>query len=144
MQNNLPTYLNEYAESHQNPTNKLIHTLCVPLITWSIVGILHSFIITGVHLSYIFILVSLVFYSLFKKILILFTMTTLSILMLTSYHLIPNLFWTCLIVFVIGWVGQFYGHHLEGKRPSFFKDVTFLLIGPVWVLKKLFPKIDQY
>jgi hypothetical protein len=34
--------LSEYGESHQNPTNKFIHWICVPLIFLSIVGLLAS------------------------------------------------------------------------------------------------------
>jgi uncharacterized membrane protein YGL010W len=47
------------------------------------------------------------------------------------------LFYTSLLIFVVAWVGQFYGHHIEGKKPSFLKDLQFLLIGPAWVLEKL-------
>ena len=32
----------EYGESHQNPTNKKIHWICVPLIFFSIVGLIAS------------------------------------------------------------------------------------------------------
>jgi uncharacterized membrane protein YGL010W len=38
-------------------------------------------------------------------------------------------------VFVIAWIGQFYGHKIEGKKPSFLKDLQFLLIGPLWCMK---------
>ena len=44
-----------------------------------------------------------------------------------------------LILFAVGWIGQFYGHHLEGKKPSFIKDLQFLLIGPAWVIQNLIP-----
>ena len=37
-------------------------------------------------------------------------------------------------IFVVAWIGQFYGHKVEGKKPSFFKDLQFLLIGPVWCM----------
>jgi len=47
------------------------------------------------------------------------------------------LFITSLAIFVAAWIGQFYGHHIEGKKPSFIKDLQFLLIGPAWVLEKL-------
>jgi uncharacterized membrane protein YGL010W len=46
----------------------------------------------------------------------------------------------CLAIFVLAWIGQFYGHHIEGKKPSFLKDLQFLLIGPAWVIHKLFGK----
>ena len=34
--------LSEYGESHQNSTNKAIHWICVPLIFFSVVGIIAS------------------------------------------------------------------------------------------------------
>jgi len=40
------------------------------------------------------------------------------------------------IVFALAWIGQFVGHKLEGKKPSFLKDLQFLLIGPIWVVFK--------
>ncbi len=48
------------------------------------------------------------------------------------------LFYFNLGLFVLAWIGQFYGHKVEGKKPSFFKDIQFLLIGPAWVFKKMF------
>ena len=35
-------WLVEYGESHQNPTNKTVHWVCVPLIFFSIIGLLYS------------------------------------------------------------------------------------------------------
>ncbi len=40
-------------------------------------------------------------------------------------------FWAAL--FVVAWIGQFIGHKIEGKKPSFFEDLQFLLIGPAWL-----------
>jgi uncharacterized membrane protein YGL010W len=40
-------------------------------------------------------------------------------------------------LFVVGWIFQFVGHAFEGKAPSFFRDPTFLLVGPLWLLRKL-------
>ena len=45
-----------------------------------------------------------------------------------------------LIIFVGAWIGQFYGHKLEGQKPSFLDDVKFLLIGPAWILDDIFFK----
>ena len=49
-----------------------------------------------------------------------------------------NLMMVSIIVFAIAWVFQFVGHKIEGKKPSFLEDLTFLLIGPLWVGKDLF------
>jgi len=44
-------------------------------------------------------------------------------------------------VFVVAWIAQFVGHKLEGRKPSFLTDITYLLIGPAWVLAKLYRKL---
>ena len=45
-------------------------------------------------------------------------------------------------VFVLSWIGQFYGHKIEGKKPSFLKDLQFLLIGPIWLLHFALKKLN--
>jgi len=65
-------------------------------------------------------------------------------LMILSFQYVPSLALTSLAVFTVGWVGQFYGHKLEGKKPSFIKDLQFILIGPVWVLYKLAPRFFSF
>jgi uncharacterized membrane protein YGL010W len=47
----------------------------------------------------------------------------------------------CIFLFVVAWIGQFIGHAIEGKRPSFFKDVQFLLIGPLWLLADAYRRL---
>jgi uncharacterized membrane protein YGL010W len=47
----------------------------------------------------------------------------------------------CLTLFAVAWIGQFIGHHYEGKRPSFFKDVQFLMIGPLWLMSFIYRKL---
>lgn len=58
-------------------------------------------------------------------------------------HLALAPLWTIsLAVFVVAWIGQFIGHAIEGKRPSFFKDVQFLMIGPLWLLADVYKRLD--
>ena len=142
----------EYAVSHQNPKNKAIHYICVPAIFFSIVGLLMS--IPSQFLSnlfsfnvpiienwaVVFLLFALVFYSRLS------IGMAFKIALFSAFCLIVNYYistiiplWIfSLIVFAIAWVGQFYGHRIEGKKPSFLKDLQFLLIGPAWVLDNLF------
>jgi uncharacterized membrane protein YGL010W len=47
---------------------------------------------------------------------------------------------TALFLFVLGWVFQFIGHWFEGKKPSFFSNPAFLIVGPIYFLKKLFKR----
>jgi uncharacterized membrane protein YGL010W len=44
-------------------------------------------------------------------------------------------------LFVVAWIGQFIGHKIEGKKPSFFEDLRFLLIGPLFVLGFLYRRL---
>ena len=43
--------------------------------------------------------------------------------------------------FIVAWIGQFYGHSVEGKKPSFLKDLQFLLIGPAWLMHFIYKKL---
>lgn len=148
----LQQWFDDYAVSHQNETNIAIHYVCVPVIFFSIVGMFMSipnnylvslFKIDNsliVNWAIIPLLIFLVFYlrlsfSMFIKMLI-FSI----ICVVGNYYLeqfLP-LFYTSLSIFVIAWIGQFYGHKVEGAKPSFLKDLQFLLIGPAWVVKKMF------
>ncbi|MEX2353898.1 MAG: Mpo1-like protein, partial [Gammaproteobacteria bacterium] len=137
--------LAEYGDSHQNPVNKRIHWVCVPLIVWSLLGILWSIntpaVFTGwplpVNWATLLVLLSMVYYLYISKRLSIGVLLA-SILMLLSLHWLGqtgvSLWKTSIAVFVIAWIGQFIGHSIEGKRPSFFKDIQFLLIGPLWLL----------
>ena len=120
-----------YGESHRNPTNKAIHWICVPLITWSLLAALWSW--TPVA-AYALIAVAIVFYlSLSLSIAIgMLAVSALMVFPLTqmSEHVLA----IAVAVFVLAWIGQFIGHNIEGKKPSFLEDVKFLLVGPAWLL----------
>ena len=127
----LNAWLAAYAESHQNPTNKQIHTICVPVIFFVVVALLWK-------LSFLLWLVVAAlavgfYYMLDAKLL------APSAVMIGGCVLLQMLLgfgWISLIVlFALAWAGQFYGHKLEGAKPSFFDDLKFLLIGPLWVAK---------
>jgi len=151
---NLQQWFDEYAVSHQNKTNQLIHYICVPTIFFSIVGMLMSIPSTKIETvlninnpiienwaSVILFFLMLFYVRLSFSIFIKMLLFSLICLIGNGYlaALIP-LFYTSLTIFVIAWIGQFYGHKIEGKKPSFFKDLQFLLIGPAWVFEKLSKK----
>ncbi len=147
----LQQWFNAYAESHQNKTNQSIHYVCVPAIFFSIVGMLISIpsssisSITNLNNPVIenwatLILIVLMLFYLRLSFITFIRMLLFSIICLIgNYYLsiVLPLFYTSLLIFVLAWIGQFYGHKLEGKKPSFFKDLQFLLIGPAWVFEKL-------
>ena len=133
-------WFDEYSESHQNKTNKAIHWVCVPTILFSIIGILAHF---SALLTALLLLLSLVFYARLDLVLTV-AMAALLVVMAWLIYTLPVGVGFYIGLFVLAWIGQFYGHKIEGKKPSFFKVLQFLLIGPVWCmdayLGKLIPK----
>lgn len=144
-------WLNEYGESHKNETNKFIHWICVPAIVFSILGLLYAvklpFYIADYHLNVgIFIsLVMLLYYFSLSSSLSVGMFLYLLICMFIAYFIessgIIPLWLFSVIIFVLAWIGQFYGHKIEGKKPSFLKDIQFLLIGPAWLMSFIYKKI---
>ncbi|MFI5158480.1 MAG: DUF962 domain-containing protein [Sphingobacteriales bacterium] len=153
------TYFAQYAENHHNPTNKLIHWICVPLIVFSIMGL-----VWAIPFPYIKLLGRYNGYFNWASFLVAFSIyyyyklsPVLSYLMLLilfgfSYGIIdladwqktggPALWQVCLAIFVLSWAGQFIGHKIEGKKPSFLDDLKFLFIGPIWLLHFILKKFS--
>ena len=128
----------EYGESHRNATNKAIHWICVPLITYTLLGLLW---VVSPYALLVFSIVALVFYLTLSMTMSL-VMLLAVILMAWSFTLFSRetLVISCIVIFVLAWIGQFIGHKIEGKKPSFFKDIQFLLVGPIWLLGFLFKR----
>jgi uncharacterized membrane protein YGL010W len=145
--------LNEYGESHENRLNKLIHWICVPVIVWTVVALIWSIPfpwnigsgIVPVNWAVIALVLAQVYYfSLSRRLGMGLLLYNLAMLWLTAVieQASPWPLWqVALAVFVLAWIGQFIGHVFEGKRPSFFKDVQFLLIGPAWLMSFVYRKI---
>lgn len=143
-------YLEKYGESHTHPTNILIHKIFVPLIMFSVIGLLWSipvpenypwFINFGMGL----VLLALGFYSsmgvaIFLPMLFIVAPMIYGNFVLSSS---PLFFKINLIIFVVSWVFQFVGHKIEGKKPSFIEDLLFLLVGPIWVFYPFIKKLKK-
>lgn len=130
-------WFDEYSDSHQNKTNKTIHWICVPTILFSIIGILAQF---SAMLTALILVLILVFYARLDLVL---TIAMAALLVVMAWLIIILPFGTGFYIglFVIAWIGQFYGHKVEGKKPSFFKDLQFLLIGPLWCMDAYLSKL---
>lgn len=141
-----------YSADHQHPFNRLMHGICVPLIFVSLIGILWAvpvpepvaasapwlnagvLTLAGVTLYYLRLAPRLG-----------------AGMVLAALLIVPAIAWAATLpvplwatsagMFTAGWIGQFIGHYVEGRRPSFFRDLRFLLVGPLWVLAKLYAAI---
>ena len=150
-------WLDDYGVSHQNPINKAIHWICVPLIMFSIIGLFmiipFPILLNGwLNIASIFLILALLFYlrlslamfvgfifiggGMFLGNKALLEANPVAFSSPESGHLV-----LMLSVFIAAWIGQFIGHKIEGAKPSFFKDLQFLLIGPAWLLHFIYKKI---
>ena len=148
----IQAWLDDYSVSHRNPVNKRIHWVCVPLIMLSALGFLwgaprpEAFAAFGPYANWatLAILASLIYYALLSPRLAagMLIVSALMCIVLELLSALPwPLWWTCLAIFAGAWIGQFIGHKIEGRKPSFFKDLQFLLIGPVWLLADAYKRL---
>ena len=155
MKKNIHDWLNAYGKSHQNPTNKAIHWLCVPAITFTLLGLLslvnYSFMINNgnynINLATVLIIIAIFFYlrlsiSLSIGMIIFTGICMYFITIFSETYSNQEVFKYYIITFVIAWIGQFIGHKIEGEKPSFFEDIQFLLIGPAWLLSFIYKKLN--
>lgn len=145
-------WLNDYGESHTNATNELIHWICVPVIFFCVIGFLVSipsptlpFVGSAIWAKAAIVAV-LWFYlrrsrSLFVAMAI-WCLFCLGLALFLQARSAWPLWGICLVLFAAAWIGQFIGHSIEGKKPSFLKDIQFLLIGPAWLMAKIYRRLN--
>ncbi len=148
----IDSLLIQYGESHQHHTNKMIHWICVPLIMLSLFGVLTSIPFPGgaevwINWPILLLGLALIYYwrlslSMFLGFVLIGSsmviINQLIFIYLNEQHL--HMLLISVSLFILGWIGQFWGHRIEGKKPSFLKDVQFLLVGPAWLLHFIFNK----
>ena len=147
----MQVWLVSYSSDHQNPTNRLFHWLCVPPIVWSVVALLWAIPVPTAFLrpgAWAVAVMVLAFYWYWKHshrlaiaLLIAFALLGLLTHVLFDRLGAVSLCYLAIGVFVVAWIGQFIGHKFEGRRPSFLTDLSYLLIGPAWLMAKLLRRL---
>jgi uncharacterized membrane protein YGL010W len=145
--------LDKYGESHQNATNKLIHWICVPSIMFSLFGLLFAIPFLTPRTMFfnwaaVLLALALVYY-LRLSISMFVGFVAIGLVILWGNNAIyeavgrdaGQLAIISLGIFAVAWVGQFIGHKIEGKKPSFLEDIQFLLVGPAWLLHFIYDRI---
>jgi uncharacterized membrane protein YGL010W len=130
-------WFDAYAESHRHPLNKLIHWICVPAITFSVLGIAWAWSPWGA----LGIAALALGYYLRLSAALAAGMAAAAAIMLGVLSAIERTLWPSIAVFVLAWLAQIWGHHVEGRKPSFLQDVQFLLIGPLWLLHAVYRRL---
>lgn len=140
-----------YSDDHRNGTNQAIHVVAVPAILWSVVALLWSvpvpgqWFTTGIWAG-LAMFAAWMFYNRLSRrlgygMLISFFVIGCLCRLLEERIGIAGLLWLAAGVFVLAWIAQFVGHRIEGRKPSFFTDLVYLLIGPAWVMSKFYRRM---
>lgn len=128
----LEPLFDDYARYHRNPANKLCHYIGIPLIVFTLVGLLYLW----TPLAALLVAAAALVYQLrlSPKLTAIF-----GAFVLVSFLLAPRLDAAVLWGgFLGGWALQFLGHYaFEKKSPAFFKNLQQLLVGPLWILGTL-------
>jgi uncharacterized membrane protein YGL010W len=145
-------WFDAYGESHRNPTNKLIHWICVPTIYFCVVALLWcipspfgpDLLSSGGVAKIVVVLVGLFYLRLSLTITLGMMAFSIACLALASWldQQAPWPLWAIsLALFMLAWIGQFYGHKVEGRKPSFIDDLQFLMIGPAWLMGSIYRRM---
>jgi uncharacterized membrane protein YGL010W len=137
-QRRVDALLAHYGSSHKHPTNEWIHFVAIPLIMLSLCGLIFAFY---PWLAYAFIAASMVYYARLSLVFFV-SMCIWSLIIIALVHAMgAKVLVISALIFVGAWIMQFVGHKIEGKKPSFFEDIQYLWVGPLFVLSKLFIKL---
>jgi uncharacterized membrane protein YGL010W len=140
-----------YSADHVNVTNQKIHYIAVPLILWSVTALLWCIPVPGTWFgpglwAALPAYAAWMFYNRASRPIGYGMLAILFIMLCADWWLFGYLGRIALLqiaisVFVLAWIAQFIGHKIEGKKPSFLTDLVYLLIGPAWILGKVYRKL---
>jgi uncharacterized membrane protein YGL010W len=150
-QRRIDRWFANYSADHRNETNQWIHVFAVPAILWSVIGLLWCIPVVGTWFrpgmwAALAMFFAWSFYFRASRWLgtgMLVVFVALSWITRWLHDAIGTqaLLELSASVFVVAWIAQFVGHKIEGRKPSFLTDLTYLLIGPAWVLAKLYRRL---
>jgi uncharacterized membrane protein YGL010W len=135
----LRTHFADYASHHQTAGNQLCHSVGIPMIVFSLLALLHQVPLAAAG-GYAFTLAEalVVVATLYYLTLDAALAAGMLAFSAAGIYLGRGLPWTVSLgLFVFGWILQFVGHYVYEKRsPAFLKNLTHLLVGPLWILAK--------
>ncbi len=148
----MKTWLEEYGASHQHPVNKMVHWICVPVIFFTVVALLWTLPVPQVlslvpygNWATVGLALAILYYLRLSWRMALgmavYAVLNVGLVLLWEQHGPVPLWQMAVMLFVAAWAGQFVGHQIEGKKPSFFKDLQFLLIGPAWLMVFIYRRL---
>lgn len=143
----LEQWLDEYNAAHQNPRNKTIHYYCVPAIAVTTIALLWlvPLPVVDANLGQVLLILAMFFYGYLSFKLALgmlpFVLLLAAGIMFYQANVALPMWIPATVIWIAAWALQFIGHKAESQKPSFFTDILFLLIGPLWILAAAFDKL---
>jgi uncharacterized membrane protein YGL010W len=144
-------WLDSYAGDHRHPLNQRLHEVCVPLILWSAIALLWTIPVPALlgRPGFWSVGAQVLAFAWYWKhsrrlagaMLLAFVLLDLLTAWVFAQYGASTLRWSAVAVFAVAWVGQFVGHAIEGRRPSFLTDLSYLLVGPAWLMDKLLRRL---
>jgi len=127
-----------YGLYHQDPINKAIHWICVPLIVWSVLGMLWA----ASALAAVAVIAAATLFYLFLSLPLACGMLAVLAGMAWLLTLFGDrLLMISLLTFVAAWAGQFIGHVIEGRKPAFVDDLRSFLVAPAWLVSDVYRRL---
>lgn len=146
-------WFDSYSHDHRHPLNRAVHWVCVPLILWSVIALLWLIPVPPGYLrqgswAVLAMFLTFLFYQRLSRHLgwaMALVFIALALATAGLHHLLgpTRLLWLAVVLFVLAWIGQFIGHVIEGRRPSFLTDLAYLLIGPAWLTGKIMHRMGM-
>jgi uncharacterized membrane protein YGL010W len=134
----LEALLQRYDRAHRHPANAAIHCACVPVITWGVLALLWAL---SPAAAYVALGAALAYYLWLSPAIAVGMLAVVAVMVYPLALLGTDALPAGVVAFVLGGIGQFAGHKIEGTRPAFLGDLRFLLVGPAWVLASLYRRL---
>lgn len=144
-------WLDGYSRDHQHPIHQLLQWVCVPLLAWSALAMMWAIPVPQAWFrpgswAVLAIVLAFTWYWKYSRRLATALLVVLVIFALSCDWLFQQsdparLLQLGVAVFMTAVIGQFIGYLIEGRRPSFLSDPTYLLIGPAWLMDKLLRRL---
>lgn len=144
MTQKLASRFNDYAKSHTTKGNQVTHYVGIPMIALSALGLLslvkfgnpafQQHIIRPDLGWALWMLVTAFYLYLDWKIALPFSLVVMGMYLIGRSLPVEIL----LLLQIAGWGIQYLGHmKYEKNHPAFYKNLSHLIIGPLWIFSKL-------
>ena len=129
-----------YRSYHQNPYNKAIHLLCIPMLSLCFLNF--ASIIKADRALLLF--YSGYYLSLSLKVGIVMTIYLIGLYKFAKSFRFVVLNWReyTFKLFIFAWIFQFFGHFIEGNRPALLTGITqAFLEAPLFTVEYIYPAL---